>query len=296
MSGRANTLLAYAGDARDRLAGVADLEAVLAGLTAEARAAWPDIELAEPDFLAHLAGCLARADDPVRALRRAPAGDLFLACACSRGDPRALREFERLYIAQVATYVARVDASPAFVDEVRQFLRIRLLIGDGEGPPRVRTYGGSGPLGAWVRVAALRVAQNLKAGAARERGHVAIEVEEMRLPGAAPDPELEVLRRRFAPEIQAAFRTTLAELPARERNVLCLYYVDGLSGEAIAAMYDVHAATIRRRIERCRAAVLERTLALVRERLEVSHEELESILALVQSQIDVSLSLLLRAP
>jgi hypothetical protein len=51
----------------------------------------------------------------------------------------------------VAGFVAKVDDSTQFADEVRQIWRERLLLGES---PRTLEYKGAGPLGAWLRVAA----------------------------------------------------------------------------------------------------------------------------------------------
>src|SRR5689334_9841943 len=57
------------------------------------------------------------------------AADLFLAWACLEGDPVAWRELSRLYLARVPQWVARIDPSPAFADEVRQRIAERMLAG-----------------------------------------------------------------------------------------------------------------------------------------------------------------------
>jgi RNA polymerase sigma-70 factor (ECF subfamily) len=59
--------------------------------------------------------------------------------------------------------------------------------------------------------------------------------------------------------------------------------------EAIAAVYGVHRMTISRRIAASRAEILATTQRLLRERLRVTPEELDSLLRLVQSRIDVSI-------
>jgi RNA polymerase sigma-70 factor (ECF subfamily) len=49
------------------------------------------------------------------------------------------------------------DASATFVDDVRQALRVRLLVEAG-GRARLADYAGRGPLRGWIGVAAARVA------------------------------------------------------------------------------------------------------------------------------------------
>src|SRR4051794_26918913 len=78
------------------------------------RAAWPGIELTDAQLDAHL----ARLELPAE-----PHEDLYLACACALGDAPAIDAFERSILAQVGSFVGRIDASAQFVDEVRQSLR-----------------------------------------------------------------------------------------------------------------------------------------------------------------------------
>jgi hypothetical protein len=85
------------------------------------RAAWPSIALDAATFAAHFALHAIFCDDSALA----NAADLYLACACN--VPEA----------------ARVDPRPAFVDEVLQALRVRLLVGE---TPKIATYAGrAGP-------------------------------------------------------------------------------------------------------------------------------------------------------
>src|SRR6185369_4971546 len=90
--------------------------------------------------------------------------DLFLACACALGDARALALFEDRLMTQVPTHVARIDRSPAFADEVKAQLRDKLFVARDGAPPKIAHYSGRGPLGGWLRVTAIRTAQNLLRG------------------------------------------------------------------------------------------------------------------------------------
>src|SRR5581483_4498624 len=88
--------------------------------------------------------------------------DLYLACACARGVPAALAALDRAVLLRVPAFICRVSTDAAFADEVRQQLRERLLVAPPGGAPKIAEYGGAGALHAWVRVAALRTALNLR--------------------------------------------------------------------------------------------------------------------------------------
>src|SRR2546425_4877509 len=97
----------------------AELEAALQALLARGRAAWPALELPAAAFARHLGAVAAARRVALTDLR---AEDLYLACACTRSDPRALAELDRLLPDACASLPRGAPA-----DEVRQLLRTRLL-------------------------------------------------------------------------------------------------------------------------------------------------------------------------
>ena len=104
-------------------------------------AAWPGLDLPAASYVDYLAERIPRGPDPDSALGALHAEDLYLACACARsvrgaGDVRAQLD------PQVAPYVRRVDSSPAFLDEVQQFLRDKLFVSADGSPPTVTKYSG----------------------------------------------------------------------------------------------------------------------------------------------------------
>ena len=90
--------------------------------------------------------------------------DLYLALACADGSAEAIEIFEETTMVRAKAAVCRIDRRPEFVDEVLQRLRERLLVGDAA---KIRRYRGQGSLIAWVTVAAVRVALNLRKSNAR---------------------------------------------------------------------------------------------------------------------------------
>jgi hypothetical protein len=77
----------------------------------------------------------------------------------------------------------------------------------------------------------------------------------------SPEQALEEL------EALAALRHALEPLPPRERDVVLMHYVDGLTSEEIAALLDERAGTVRVRLHRARAR-LRRRLSPTRRELE----------------------------
>ena len=123
-----------------------------------ARAAWPEVTLAFDRFVAH-AGQVGFAPPRVADERDdANAADLLLACACADGERAALRVLEEQVLAKTRSSLKRLDSRPEFIDDVMQELRAKLLL---PPDPRILRYGGRGPLLAWVRVSASRIAIDL---------------------------------------------------------------------------------------------------------------------------------------
>jgi RNA polymerase sigma-70 factor (ECF subfamily) len=265
------------------------IEKALVEIVSQARAAWPGVALSDEVFLGHLAGKLA-ADEPVlEALRKLHTADLYLACGCAHGDPDALARFDEHYLGTLDRALAKLGTAPDVIADVKQELRWLLLVGD-RGAPKIATYSGRGQLRSWVRVVGVHNALARGRKAQRE-----IPLEEDRLIEALPtgDPQLEQLKRFYRGAFTSAFNDALRRLPDRERTVLRQQLLDGLSIDQIGAVYRVHRATAARWLEQARQSVLATTRQLLVERLELAAPELDSILRMIESQLEISLGQLM---
>ena len=230
---------------------------------------------------------------PAETLPELAVEDLYLAFACALGVAPALEAFARTLLAGVDAHVARFDASAAFQDEVRQVLATKLLVAAPGEAPAIADYAGRAPLSAWVRIAAIRAALNLRRGKAGEVERAAMrEVDEL----AAGDVELDVIRRRYRPAFEAAIARALAVLPVRDRTLLRLRLVEGVEVDRIATMYGVHRTTMTRWLADVRAKLCDETHRILTAELGATDAELDSLAALIQSQLHVSLVRLLREP
>jgi RNA polymerase sigma-70 factor (ECF subfamily) len=253
------------------------------------RAAWPGLALDRAAFAAYAARL-----DP-QAPARYPA-DVYLAAACLAGDREALAAFDRELEVAARGAIRSIDASEAFLDEARQRLRASLLVGDGERP-RIADYAARGPLRAWVGVAAVRTALMMRRSQQRAR-EVPVGDDDWSDALAmisTGNPELELLKRQYASAFAEALSAAVAGLPPRLRAALRMSFVDALSIDEIGAVYAVHRATAARWIQRACDEVAERTRGALAAKLALSPTELDRVTALVQSQLDVSLSQLLPA-
>jgi len=187
--------------------------------------------------------------------------------------------------------ICRVDASPVFVEDALHEVRIRLLVDGEQGPARIRSYLGRGPLTSWVRVVAMRTAYGLKrAGPPPAEDAELIEA----LPFEGTSPELASLRRDFAAPFAVAFRAALADLGTRERNVLRLYLLEGVPSEVIGTMYGVHRATVARWIASTQQRVLADTRRRLTAELGLIGPDLDTLMRLVDQGLEVGIATLLR--
>jgi RNA polymerase sigma-70 factor (ECF subfamily) len=245
-----------------------------------ARDAYPDVRADADAFGAHVASR--------DGARTEHLGELWLAWAAARGDDAALRHLARMIEAEADVAARRIDRSAAFLDEVRQALRIRLLVADGERI-RIDNYMGRGPLRGWIGVAALRVALNLKRSAKPSSVDILTELVK-----DEADPELRHLKTLYRAEFREALAAALAALPERDRAVLRLTYVDGLTMVALARLYDVHETTAARWVARAAECVAVDARKRLTSRLSLSASSLESVARMVLSNLDLSISRVLR--
>jgi RNA polymerase sigma-70 factor (ECF subfamily) len=112
---------------------------------------------------------------------------------------------------------------------------------------------------------------------------------------AAPgdDVELSLIKAHYRKEFKEAFAVALETLSSRERSVLRLHLLDGLNIEQIGALYKAHRATVARWIAGSRKKLDSATREALAVKLKLGEQELASLVGLVQSQLEVSLSRLL---
>ena len=226
------------------------------------------------------------------------AADLFLACACVHDVPTAVARFEEAHLARLGSALAGVVVvTPEEIDEVRQQLRVKLLVGDAAAarPPLVASYSGRGSLASWVRVAAVRQALTL-ARDARIGVRVGRRAAAEGALGAAliVDPELDFIKGRYRRDFEASFAAALLEITDRARALLRMHVVAGLTLEKIGAIYHVDRSTDSRWLADGRRELLDRTERGLRDRIGVAPAEFESMARLLTSQLEIDLPELLR--
>ncbi len=221
-------------------------------------------------------------------LDRAP--DLFFACACAAGIPGAAELFLERFGDQIRSYLGRLGSDRDLVDEVRQIVLVRCLIGEPDRPPALASFSGRGSLEGWVRATAMREAIALD----RERSrHVELGGSDSGSP-LDGDRELSAMIGHYREPVVRAFTAATSSLPREQRTLLRLHYVFGLTTADLALMFKISRATLVRRITVARDDLFELLQGELFGQVGVPPEDCESVLRLVKSQIDLRLSSLLR--
>jgi RNA polymerase sigma-70 factor (ECF subfamily) len=270
------------GGVRTAWAARGDLEHQLHRAWTGARASWPGIDLSALDFTAYLGQRVDQVDAALDALHLS---DLYVACACAKGDALALWRFEADLMSPVDSTLRRLGLCDSDVDEAKQILRNRFFVGEGGSSPRILTYSGRGVLAGWVRSAATRVALRLLR---RPKAEAHVEAEALaQLPSLDTDAELRFMRREHGPDFVAAFREAFLLLSTRDRTLLRQSFRHGLSIDKIGALHRVHRATAARWLADARQDLAASMHASLMRRLEVGRSTAYSIARLVEGEVSL---------
>jgi RNA polymerase sigma-70 factor (ECF subfamily) len=227
-------------------------------------------------------------------LPEARAADLALAQACARGEPHALVRFERELFGEIDAAHARFRNVSLTRDELRQAMRDRLFVARDGAPPRIASYQGRGDLRAWVRMATTRYLVDVVRAESARPDRPAGDDHFADAATSSDDPELAFLKRQYRAEFRAAFAAALSALDARDRNILRHRYIDGLEVNELATIYDIHRVSMSRTLARIRDDLLAGIRRELLKRMGSAGDDMDSLMRLIASQLELSLSGLLR--
>jgi RNA polymerase sigma-70 factor (ECF subfamily) len=158
---------------------------------------------------------------------------------------------------------------------------VRAQVASELGAGRIERYAGRGDLRGWVRAVAVRATWRL---AALDAG-AALDEE---LAGALVDDAIvAALRERHADELARALAEGLEALTARQRTVLRLAFLDGLSIDVVGRTFAVPRATAAGWVAAAREALFEEVLSRIEATVDA---ELPAVVRLVQSQVAAGLT------
>ncbi len=173
---------------------------------------------------------------------------------CAAGDPEAWRRLMRQYGALVAhavrTTLQRVfkQADPNQVDDAVQSVWLSLCA---DGCRRLRGFEGKSALSTWLTVLSTRraldaIRTEMRKGVLK---HVHLDDEDRDLVKEIQAPESE---EQFSLDEVFVLYEALERLPADDKLILKMYYLDGLSYRSIAEVLQVAPNTVSSYILRAR--------------------------------------------
>ncbi len=220
------------------------------------------------------------------------ADDLYLACACAQGSSQAIALFERRY-AEVLNKVAfRAQSAGVNREELLQQVRVRLFVGEGS----IASYSGRGPLGAWLRVVAARIASELIQRDALLRPASTQTGETWsKIAVAQDDIEVATMRSELRGTFEAALELAAKSMASRDRALLRQYYVHRVGIDGIAKLLGVHRSNASRAVARARADFLKRVKQTLGTTLRLSDSSLNSALGLMRSDLALNLGTVLQS-
>ncbi len=260
------------------------------GVYQEAQLAWPGVSLDFERFVAHAQDVDFALSPATGEPEPANVADLYLACAAGHGDRLAQEALEEQYVGPARFSIKRLDARPEFIDDVMQELRAKLLL---PPDPRILRYSGRGPLLAWVRVAATRIAIDALRAVREVVGRETPDPDALEQVDFGP--EVQMLRAAYRDAFKQAITAAVAALSPKDRNLLRRHLIGHMTLEEMAAPYGVHPATIARRLMVLRGeiATAVRDHLAVRRRAHDGATSLESLAQAIRSEVYVSLAPLL---
>ncbi len=284
---RASLVLVWRGSGRDATGDPGEWEAALRSLYEAGKRAWPDLDFSAAAFVAHLSRAVVPGLATPSALAVLSGEGLFITGACAAGVAGAPGAFEAALFPGVRRAVGRLDRGATLADEVEQQLRVSFFVSS-QADSLACSYSGTGALSSWLKVVALRQAQRIQ----KSHRPAATRSDEglADLPSPGADPELGFLREHYRKDFKSAFDEALATLGDRQRNVLRLSLLEGLSIDEVGRVYAVHRATAARWVSAAREQLVAETRSRMAKRLKLGTAELTSLMGLVRSNLSISLS------
>lgn len=210
---------------------------------------------------------------------------IFLTAACLAKIPAALAVLDNEIFPAVFQALER-RAGDALAQDVLQQTRMRLLLGHA---PKLALYAGRGPLQGYIRAVASNLLANVQSSQKPAESDDVLAL----VPDAA-DLEAGLIRGDQQAQFKEAFRDAVARLTSRERALLRMSLLDGLSIDEISPMYGSHRSSVARWLADARQTLGAYTREALARRLKLSSPDVDSLMQSVQSRFDLSLSRALR--
>ena len=244
---------------------------------------YPTVQLSFEDFRTRIEEILSRemglSGERARtdACARIHHEDLFLATACSRQDRIAWEYFADDYLPLLRNFSARACGNTEDGEDLAQEIITRML----NDTNRLAGYNGRGSLAGWLRAAISHAAVDRF-----RRRRKSISLEELPPNSVQPalidpgeKPEEELIDARWGAVISGIANESVSRLPARDRLLLGLYYLRGVTLQTIRRQLGIHEATASRWLEKLRRDIRKRVETELRRKHGLRSGEIQSLLA-----------------
>lgn len=281
-------LSALASEQVDGFASMAQLPQRLDEIWDEARLAWPDLTTPAEVFYPYLAARIPPESDASSILEAIDVSGLYLACGCAAQERAALHSFQRLLMPYAQGLAIRLGLSVSEAEDLVGTLSEQLLVGE---EARLSQYQGRGSLRVWLKVCVTRMA--LRQSQKHQRRQEVSEEAQLLPEESGDDLVLAFLRKQYRQPFTEAFREAFQDLSADDRLLMRRKFVDGLTGDELAGLHQVHRATVVRKLARARQQLVDEVRNRLIRKLQVSENEVDSIIRVLRSQLDASFHSLL---
>jgi RNA polymerase sigma-70 factor (ECF subfamily) len=213
-----------------------------------------------------------------------------LAAACGLGEQNAIVELLAAHGRMMRMTASNVLRDGDAIDECLQRVRVRLFVGDARGP-RIRAFVPGGTLRGWLQTVTMREALMQLRSTPNDK-HA--DEDELASRMSTGDSELDMLKQRYGAELREAFQRAIENVHPNDRRLLREHILEEHSIDDLAERHGISRATAARWVIRARDAVAELVRQDLKAKFQMDTPELESVLRLVRSQVDLSVSTQLR--
>jgi RNA polymerase sigma-70 factor (ECF subfamily) len=218
----------------------------------------------------------------------AAVGDLVLVWGVLQGQAAAVVEIDEL----IESLSRRAAGRAIEASELAQRTRTRLLVAPKGKEARLGTYDGRGKLKSWlwtaIKLELLQATRGLSQAPAED-------VDELtHLAASDPSPEARARSNKDTKFVSNALREALEVIDAKERTLLRMRFVDGVSTEELGRMFQVHRTTAQRWIEAAQAKIMTAMRARLEADAKLAKGEVDSLVREVAQSISLRLSQVLQ--
>lgn len=255
---------------------------------ARARQRWGELGLSLSQFTSHL--------DELGWVRSLPSrtDELYLCAACHLGVDAACRTLDRVYFPGLRAASSMLHPCPAFLDDVLQQARERLLVAPSL---RIASYRGDGCLAGWLRVIVQRLAVDLQRSESVQRRRAFAEWQRQRTAPPSDDWLDDVdtftpLGEGWLRNLQQAVFAAISNLAHSDRQLLHAYYVQRLQVDHIWRVLGVDRSTVYRRLYRAEQQVKHSIRSSVRRHVQrLSYDEIDSLICASYTRLELNAAL-----